>query len=152
MIFNAATQGGIREEDINAALLQALDPDFKADNIAEGVDLFGLVGTHEGGGKFATGTATPTSASTGTSMYYIYSVQVSGLSFQPQHVVLLSNQTTSSNITLFSIDTTGRINPNKTISLTLTLNPDGFLVKTPAMRATGEGMMSGSYTWIAWAD
>lgn len=51
MIFNTMISGGgIKEEDINAELLQTLDSDFKAENIAEGVDMFGLIGTLVGAG------------------------------------------------------------------------------------------------------
>lgn len=45
--------------EINAELLVSLDSDFVAGNIKKDVDLFGLIGTLEGGGVFATGTFTP---------------------------------------------------------------------------------------------
>ena len=36
---------GVTVEPITSTLLTSLDPDFKAENIAEGVNMFGLVGT-----------------------------------------------------------------------------------------------------------
>ena len=41
---------GVTVEPITSDLLTSLDADFKAENIAEGVDMFGVVGTHAGGG------------------------------------------------------------------------------------------------------
>ena len=51
---------GVTINPITAALLTSLDPDFKPENIAKDANLFGLVGTHEGGGEivYATGTGT----------------------------------------------------------------------------------------------
>lgn len=39
----------IDPDEIDATLLRSLDPDFAAGNIKEGVNLFGLTGTHQGG-------------------------------------------------------------------------------------------------------
>lgn len=41
---------GVTIEPITSTLLTSLDADFKAENIAEGVDMFGVAGTHAGGG------------------------------------------------------------------------------------------------------
>ena len=40
---------GVTVEPITSTLLTSLDSDFKAENIAEGVDMFGVVGTHASG-------------------------------------------------------------------------------------------------------
>lgn len=62
---------------ITAALLAQLDSDFTAENIAKDVDLFGLIGTHEGGGggsggdiEIIQGSVTPDTESGGTMTIY----------------------------------------------------------------------------------
>ena len=40
---------GVTVEPITSDLLTSLDADFKAENIAEGVDMFGVVGSMSGG-------------------------------------------------------------------------------------------------------
>ena len=43
------TLSGVTVEPITSTLLTSLDADFKAENIAEGVDMFGVVGSMSGG-------------------------------------------------------------------------------------------------------
>lgn len=140
MIFNAATQGGIRKEDINAELLQTLDPDFIADNIAEGVDLFGLVGTRPAGAKIAKGTATVSNNT----------ITVSGLGFTPTNVYLLRNST-KGNYMLYAINATGygfdSSSQATTITLSLSKTNGGF-------KASYSGSYckpNGTYYWVAWS-
>lgn len=45
---------GVTVEPITSTLLTSLDPDFKAENIAEGVDMFGVVGTMTAGANYDT--------------------------------------------------------------------------------------------------
>lgn len=45
---------GVTVEPITSILLTSLDPDFKAENIAEGVDMFGVVGTMTAGANYDT--------------------------------------------------------------------------------------------------
>lgn len=49
---------GVTVEPITSDLLTSLDSDFKAENIAEGVDMFGVAGTHAGGGGGSVETCT----------------------------------------------------------------------------------------------
>lgn len=49
---------GVTLEPITSTLLTSLDSDFKAENIAEGVDMFGLVGTMQAGPSVETCTVT----------------------------------------------------------------------------------------------
>lgn len=45
---------GVTVEPITSTLLTSLDPDFKAENIAEGVNMFGVEGNHAGGAAVET--------------------------------------------------------------------------------------------------
>lgn len=53
---------GVTVEPITSTLLTSLDSDFKAENIAEGVNMFGVAGTHAGGAAVETCTVTITDA------------------------------------------------------------------------------------------
>lgn len=55
---NGKVLSGVTVEPITASLLTSLDSDFKAENIAEGVDMFGVVGTMAAGGGAAVETCT----------------------------------------------------------------------------------------------
>ena len=157
MIFNTKISGGgIKEEDINAELLQTLDPDFRADNIAEGVDLFGLVGSHAGGVKMATGTVTVTTYTEGSGINEITyrEVVVTGLPFTPADVILIAN-TGVGYYTAQSVRGTTAYAYNdeaKTLTCTRTLSSDGFTINTSG-RGMGRysGELRGTYYYIAWA-
>lgn len=89
----AYTTGAVTVAPITSALLTSLDSDFKADNIAEGVNMFGVVGTFAGGGaKIAAGIVS--AGSDGI-------IAVSGLDFTPVHLYLIRK---------FQTNTTGRMN------------------------------------------
>ena len=86
MIFNTKISGGgIKEEDINAELLQTLDPDFKAENIAKDVEMFGLIGTFAGGSQIKMGTIYgPGVDGDNTSN----TITISGIGFRPSGFIL----------------------------------------------------------------
>ena len=141
MIFNTAVYGGIKEEDITAELLQSLDPDFKADNIAEGVDLFGLVGTLSGA-KVATGTLTGNGSKT---------VTVTGLDFTPQNVMMVLQTNVGAGAAAVVVD--GSIwsysNGYGTRTATITYTNGGFSVTDSSK---SYAFYSGhAWKWIAWA-
>lgn len=55
---------GVTVEPITSTLLTSLDSDFKAENIAEGVNMFGVAGTHAGGAAMETCTISFTGENT----------------------------------------------------------------------------------------
>ena len=57
---------GVTVEPITSDLLTSLDSDFKAENIAEGVDMFGVVGTHAGASNLQSKSVTYTANGTTT--------------------------------------------------------------------------------------
>ena len=57
---------GVTVEPITSDLLTSLDSDFKAENIAEGVDMFGVVGTHVGASHLQSKSVTYTANGTAT--------------------------------------------------------------------------------------
>lgn len=61
---------GVTVEPITSTLLTSLDPDFKAENIAEGVDMFGVAGTHAGGAAVETCTVTFEGSGRFNRLYY----------------------------------------------------------------------------------
>lgn len=78
----AYTTGAVTVAPITSALLTSLDADFKAENIAEGVNMFGLVGAMvAGGGKSAYGTLTVSTTDVKTHT-------ISGLDFEPTKVFM----------------------------------------------------------------
>lgn len=150
MILNTRVGGGIRKEDINAELLQSLDPDFKADNIAEGVDMFGLIGTFAGGVKMATGTVTATKTQI-ESLRYRYSASVGGLSFKPSHVMLVSaRHSTNKAYYAMGIYDTYSIGYDGTYTISATFSENGFEVYLDS-GMTGKGTPEGTYYWVAWS-
>lgn len=87
--FKIQEQGGLSQETIDKIL--AADSDLVAENIAEGVDIFGVVGSYEGSGgggggatlQVAEGTFTPTNTSLKS-----YPITISGLPFKPKMVYI----------------------------------------------------------------
>ena len=65
---------GVIINPITAALLTSLDPDFKEANIAEGVNMFGRIGTHKSGTPVAYGNINGTNSDT---------LSITGLDFAP---------------------------------------------------------------------
>lgn len=57
---------GVTVEPITSDLLASLDSDFKAENIAEGVDMFGVAGTHAGASNLQSKSVTYTANGTAT--------------------------------------------------------------------------------------
>lgn len=157
MILNTRVGGGLKEEDINAELLQSLDPDFTAENIAEGVDLFGLVGALSSS-KAAYGTATAQGSTGSTSTNGESYVQVSGLSFKPDHVILIRTGLGKNYILsvmpngsgLYYSGSGGGWNASSK-TVTVTLNDDGFKVATTASSSV-QGYFYGNHYWVAWTD
>ena len=76
---------GVIINPITAALLTSLDPDFKEANIAEGVDMFGRIGTHKSGTPVAYGNINGTGSDT---------LSITGLDFAPTRFYAIA--TTSS--------------------------------------------------------
>lgn len=143
MYYKLFVGQGIKE-DITAELLQTLDPDFIADNIAKDVDLFGLVGTRPDGAKVATGTLTGGD----------YTVTVTGLDFKPQNVMMvaLSNNAsfTGPPIAVYNNTVVHLNNKLYTRSATVTYTDGGFSVKDST--TTGSYQFRGTYRWVAWAN
>ena len=83
---------GVTVEPITSDLLTSLDADFKAENIAEGVDMFGLIGTlaASAGMQVATGTEVSTTAWDPHEYTISSSFSVTGLSFEPKIILILS--------------------------------------------------------------
>ena len=76
---------GVTINPITAALLTSLDPDFKPENIAKDANLFGLVGTHEGGSQIKMGTIYgPGVDGDNTSN----TITISGIGFRPSGFIL----------------------------------------------------------------
>lgn len=126
---------------ITAALLTSLDADFKAANIAEGVNMFGLVGTHAGGDKFATGTVNVLSNK----------LTVTGLSFKPSHAMLVLKSINTAgwaaNAYRGVYDSEGRSEVGSVDTVPFTLLDDGF-----EYSASSTGKLVGTYYWVAWAE
>lgn len=141
MIFNTAVYGGIKEEDITAEFLRRLDPNFTEDNIAEGVDLFGLVGTHSGA-KIAKGSVTASNSA----------VTISGLDFTPTEVVLVLNTVwTYQGVIVHTYGTTGYYSKDqsgKTIGITYAFTAGGFTATCASTAAN----FNGTYYWVAWGN
>ena len=57
---------GVTVEPITSDLLTSLDSDFKAENIVEGVNMFGVVGTHAGASNLQSKSVTYTENGTAT--------------------------------------------------------------------------------------
>ena len=134
------TLSGVTINPITAALLTSLDPDFKPENIAKDANLFGLVGTHAGGGNAAHGTATAANKT----------ITVTGLGFKPEHVAAVLQSTTNTDVRVIGIWDSKYI--NKSVALgnvtTLTLDDDGFSIYINVLSSS---MFSGEYAWVAWA-
>lgn len=151
MIFNTKISGGgIKEEDINAELLQTLDPDFKAANIAEGVNMFGITGTFAGSFKAAAGRATITG---NTNSYTI------ACGFTPNAVVFINERTSSWGTIAHVIIRDGKLGyslgksweQNTSSANVCTFNSDGFTVNASAI-PSGKFCVSGNtekYYWVA---
>ena len=60
------TLSGVTVEPITSDLLTSLDSDFKAENIAEGVNMFGVAGTHAGASNLQSKSVTYTANGTAT--------------------------------------------------------------------------------------
>ena len=73
---------------ITGSLLTSLDSDFKAENIKSGVNMFGVVGTHEGGG--GGGSGTQVSSSTAALSSAASSIRFTGLLGEPTSFVVVS--------------------------------------------------------------
>lgn len=128
--------GNITAEDLTPELLTSLDPDFTADNIAEGVDLFGLVGTLSSV-KMATGTVTTASKQ----------VSVQGLDFQPNKVIMVSS---TGNGVIATNNAIGYAQYGTDIirnSYSLTFSGNGFTYKD---NTAYYEYFSGAYTYVAW--
>lgn len=98
---------------ITKELLASLDSDFIADNIAEGVDLFGLVGTLAGGGaQIATGTFTLTGEESTTINYTV----THGLGVVPNFAFCVTNMNINNKISEYGICLLAGVN-NKIYSL-----------------------------------
>lgn len=82
------------------------DADLKAANIAKGVNIFGVTGTLESGGKIATGEFTPSNYS-GLAIKD-KSVTISGLGFKPTRVIFYSLEQTSNQAAVYMCDSIGR--------------------------------------------
>ena len=85
MASGAYTTGAVTVAPITSALLTSLDADFKAENIAEGVNMFGLAGTRPTGAKIATGTVT-VSPHTAHGYPNLPGITIAGLGFMPTQV------------------------------------------------------------------
>lgn len=138
------TLGGVTVEPITADLLTSLDPDFKPENIAGGINLFGMDGTRPAGAKVATGQITSSS----------YTLTVTGLNFKPEHVVLIKISGYETGVLLYDYDTSGKYyasGSNKSQICTHTLTDNGFTAVGAGINTSVAGF-SGSYYWIAWAE
>lgn len=85
------TLSGVTVEPITSTLLTSLDSDFKAENIAEGVDMFGLIGTlaASAGMQVAKGNVDIEAALNDDDGVIIFEGAVTGLTFAPTFVLLL---------------------------------------------------------------
>lgn len=141
----AFTTGAVTVAPITSTLLTSLDADFKAENIAEGVNMFGVEGTMAGGAKVATGTATPSNDQ----------ITVTGLDFTPNQIYLMStlNIGTSGHTISYVNGTynyffsSGYKGPKQG---TQTLYNGGFTVMAGDSVTTG--YLSGTYFWVAIGD
>lgn len=87
-----------REAFVNGLkVIGAGDPDLIPPNILQGKDIFGVVGTLAAGRQFASGSATSSAAVqtfslvSGTATQNFYLLTVSGLSFLPSVIIVLSS-------------------------------------------------------------
>ena len=150
MIFNTKISGGgIKEEDINAELLQTLDPDFKADNIAEGVNMFGRIGTFAGSFKAAAGRATITGDT------YSYTI---ACGFTPNAVIFINEKTDNGSTIAHVIIRDDKLGYSRGKSWqyntskadVCTFNSDGFTVNASAI-PSGKFCVSGNTEKYYWA-
>lgn len=103
----------VQVQPITNELLTSLDGDFIADNIADGVDLFGLVGTLAGGGaQIATGTFTLTGEESTTINYTV----THGLGVVPNFAFCVTNMNVNNKISEYGICLLAGVN-NKIYSL-----------------------------------
>lgn len=86
----AYTTGAVKVAAITSSLLTSLDSDFKAENIAEGVNMFGVVGSFAGGGKSASGSFSVTSSTDDKIK------TISGIDFEPTKVFATMPQAATS--------------------------------------------------------
>lgn len=75
-------------DPITSTLLNQLDSDFVAENIKKDVDLFGLMGTMEGGSSFSTGTVTGIDDNTNLRITVEH-----GLGKRPQLIIIIQEPT-----------------------------------------------------------
>ena len=156
---NALPDAGIKEEDITAELLQSIDPDFKAANIAEGVNMFGVAGTFAGGGKVASGQAM--AVMTGSQAGGSISLTVTGLGFKPDHVMLIQTKQLNSYVSayydgsgVFGGYTSSTKADRSTSCGTLTFNSDGFTIYKGPLYTGNFSQLDTRYPydWVAWQD
>lgn len=104
----------------------------------------------------ATGTATAATGSTGSgvSRQYYSRIDVTGLSFAPEDVVLISAAGVGARTAQSVRGTTAYYENDgaKTVACTRTLTSDGFSIQTQSSSMIYGGQLEDSYIWIAWAE
>lgn len=130
------TLSGVTINPITAALLTSLDPDFKAENIAEGVDMFGLIGTLAGA-KAVVGQVTPA----------WNQLIITGLPFKPQHIMIVS---TSSSYIKYGLDNYYSAGGTSSSAFIVTLGEGEITV---VRNTTASSLQfSGTYYYAVWVD
>lgn len=116
------------------------DANLKAANIAEGVSIFGVMGTLAGGElQYATGTIAATST---TKM----SMSASGLAFKPLVVYYYSSSTTQRSFGVASANIVHAVHNANNRSATFSPTADGWTISSSSILVSQQQ----SVTWCAW--